>query len=201
MLVSGITAPDAKAEFFMLYLDVDSPVDNWYQTLDPVIRTDWNLLAPEFVKEWAQPAARSESAIENTAELHNHKLKPEDIGTIVQFRGAKQHAHIAWAHKMMVRVRDCGLESRVEYIHQVRREFPSSIINSVDRASTNWSTFIEALMAIDIIRLKERLELSKVIETMVARIEELKADFQWHERNCHGISKQQPAVDWHNRAD
>jgi hypothetical protein len=45
------------------------------------------------------------------------------------------------------------------------------------------------VMAIDIIRLKERLELNKVVETMVARIEELKADFQWHERNRHGTSK------------
>jgi hypothetical protein len=198
MLLSGITAPDAKAEFFMLCLDVDSPVDNWYQTLDPVIRTDWDLLAPEFVREWAQPAARS--AIEKTAELLNHKLKPDDVGTMVLFRGVKQHPHIAWAHEMMVRVRDCGLESRVEYIHQVRGEFPRSIINSIDRAYTNWSTFIEAVMVIDTIQLKERLELSKAIKTMVARIEELKADFQWHERNRHGTSKQQPAVDWHNRA-
>jgi hypothetical protein len=69
---------------------------------------------------------------------------------------------------MMVRVRDCGLESRVECIHQVRGELPRSIINSINRAYTNWSTFIEAVMVIDTIRLKERLELSKVIETMVA---------------------------------
>ncbi|KAH9972269.1 hypothetical protein BGW80DRAFT_1459888 [Lactifluus volemus] len=95
MLLSGITAPDAnlKAEFFMLCLDVDSPVDDWYQTLDPVIHTDWNLLAPELVREWAQPAARS--AIGKTAELLYHKLKPEDVGTMALFRGVKQHAHIS----------------------------------------------------------------------------------------------------------
>ncbi|KAH9972256.1 hypothetical protein BGW80DRAFT_1561090 [Lactifluus volemus] len=115
-----------------------------------VVPRYWDLLAPEFVREWAQLAARS--AIEKTAELLNHKLKPEDVGTIVL----------------------------------------------IDRAYTNWSTFIEAVMAIDIIRLKERVELSKVIEMMVALIEELKADFQWQERNRHGTSKQQPAADWHS---
>jgi hypothetical protein len=77
---SGITAPDAMAEFFMLCLDADCPVDDWYQTLDPVIRTDWDLLAPEFVREWAQPAARS--AIDKTTEPLNTKLKPEESRTL-----------------------------------------------------------------------------------------------------------------------
>ncbi|KAH9972266.1 hypothetical protein BGW80DRAFT_382050 [Lactifluus volemus] len=116
------------------------------------------------------------------------------------FRGAKQHAHIAWAHEMMVRVRD---ESRGEDIHQVRGEFPSSIINSIDRGYTNWSTFIEAMMAIDVDRLEEHLELNKVVEMMVAQVKELEADFQWQERNHHGIElprKQQPARRWHNWA-
>ncbi|KAH9972302.1 hypothetical protein BGW80DRAFT_1252828 [Lactifluus volemus] len=184
----------------MLCLDVDSPVDDWYQTLDPVIRTDWDLLVAQFVKEWAQPPARPEK----TVELLNLKLKPEDVGTMVLFRGAKQHAHIAWAHEMMVRVRHCGLESREEYIHLVRCELPSSIIDSIGRGYTTWSTFIEAVMAIDVDRLKERLELSKVMETMKARVKELEADFQWQERNRHAgtelPSKQQPAAHWRNRA-
>jgi hypothetical protein len=76
MLLSGIYGTRHKGEFFMLCLDIDSPVDDWYQTLDPVTRTDWDLLAPEFVREWAQPAARS--AIKKMAELLNHKLKLEE---------------------------------------------------------------------------------------------------------------------------
>ncbi|KAH9955098.1 hypothetical protein BGW80DRAFT_376223 [Lactifluus volemus] len=145
-----LATADAMAEFFMLCLDDDSPLDDWYQTLDPVIRTDWDRLEPEFVKEWAQPA-----------ELLNHKLKPEGVGTKVLFRRATQHAHIAWTQEMMVRVRYCILEgeSRVEHIYHVGRTPKLSLSHKQHRPSlyTNWSTFIlDTVMAINVNQLKEQ---------------------------------------------
>jgi hypothetical protein len=216
MLLSGITAPDAKAEFFMLCLDVDSPADAWHQALDPMIRTNWDKLEAEFMKEWAPPQQATRSDMEKTTELLNHKLKPEDVGTMVLFRGAMHHAHIAWASQIMIRVRDCGLETRAEYIHQVKGELPSSIISSMDQAYTDWRTFIDAVMGINVDQLKEKVrmerELSKAMEMFCeldARIKKLEADcasdFQWQQtpgRNRKKLpNRQQPAAHWHSRAD
>ena len=66
MVLSGIETAVARARFLKLCLEVDSPADTWFQTLDPAVQTDWNQLKPVFAQRWAQRTAPAAPSMEKT---------------------------------------------------------------------------------------------------------------------------------------
>jgi hypothetical protein len=87
MALSGIATADAKAQFFPLCLEIDSPADLWFQKLDPAVHLDWDKLEPQFMKHWVPEIQQSatELAMDKTEDLLECKLKPEEVGQRVPF--------------------------------------------------------------------------------------------------------------------
>jgi hypothetical protein len=133
MTLGGITTPEAKADFFLLRVEADSLAEEWYLALPQQTRESWDLLEPQFETRWAtqQPMTRTDT--EKTYDLLNHKLKPEDVGTTVQYQGRAQHAHVAWAEDALDKARACGIENRTEYIPLVIADLPDSVRKSMAR--------------------------------------------------------------------
>ena len=50
MVLSGVEMAIARGRFLKLCLEVDSPADTWFQTLDPAVQADWNQLEPAFTQ-------------------------------------------------------------------------------------------------------------------------------------------------------
>jgi hypothetical protein len=79
MIVSSITTATEKAHYLMLCLEVKSPVDKWFQGLDPVVKMDWAQLEAEFMQKWTVCQAPLRLDMEKMEDLLNHRLKPEEV--------------------------------------------------------------------------------------------------------------------------
>jgi hypothetical protein len=91
-------------------LEVESPVDEWYQKLSAVTKTDWDALEAAFIQEWTPQAAHTTSVMDRTIDLMAHKLKPEDVGKTAPSKGRMEHMHVIWANEILAKVKACQLE-------------------------------------------------------------------------------------------
>jgi hypothetical protein len=161
MIISGIATPDGQARYLRLCLEVKSPADKWFQSLDQAVKTDWAQLEPAFTLKWTTPQTPAKSYQEKTEELLNHRLRPEQVGEMMPFWGANKYTHIVWAEEVREKVQDLGLETRAEYVYQVRNSLPDAVKEGIEGQTTDWTTFIAAVKAIDIEKLKARAKAEK----------------------------------------
>jgi hypothetical protein len=110
MVTSNVTTPTVKAQYLLLCLEVESPVDEWYQKFPAVTKTDWDTLEAMFVQEWTPQVAHTTSVMDRTINLVAHKLMPKDVGKTAPSKGRMEHMHIIWANKILAKVKACQLE-------------------------------------------------------------------------------------------
>jgi hypothetical protein len=161
MIISSITTPTEKARYLMLCLEVKSPVDKWFKGLDAVVKTNWARLEPEFEQKWTTHQAPQRSDLEKTEDLLNHRLKPEEVGEQVPFWGTTEYTHIVWAEEMMALVQAHELETRHEYVYQAMSNLPKAVKDNMEGKVTDWTTFIAAVKAIKIEKLKAQAKTEK----------------------------------------
>jgi hypothetical protein len=178
MVKSNVTTPAVKAQYLLLCLEVESPVDEWYQKLLAVTKTNWDALKAVFVQEWTPQAAHAMSAMDRTIDLMAHKLKPEDVGKTAPSKGRMEHMHVIWANKILAKAKACQLEMQIEYVAQVMDDLPVPIKNSLDRSTiVDWMTFTEAVKAVDVRKIQDHLVAEKETkakeDTVQAQLREL----------------------------
>jgi hypothetical protein len=161
MIISNISTAAEKAHYLMLCLEVKSPVDKWSKGLDPVVKTDWARLEPEFTQKWATHQTPQRSDLEKTQDLLNHRLRPEEVSKQVPFWGTTEYTHIVWAKEMTALVQAHGLETRHEYVYQAITNLPNAIKDNMEGEVTDWTTFIAAVKAIKIEKLKAQAKTEK----------------------------------------
>jgi hypothetical protein len=132
-------------------LEVESPVDEWYQKLPAVTKTNWDALEAVFIQEWTPQVAHTMSMMDRTIDLMVHKLKPEDVGKTAPSKGRMEHTHVIWANEILAKAKACQLEMQIKYVAQVMDDLPIPIRNSLDRSTiVDWTTFTEVVKAVDI---------------------------------------------------
>ena len=149
MVLSGIETAAARARFLQLCLEVDSPADMWFQTLNVVVQMDWDQLGPMFVRRWAQRAAPATTGMEKTEQLLNHRIKSEDVGKQVPFLGGTEYTHVVWAEEMIALAQELSLESWTEYLYQVINTLPNAIRDNIKGTTVNWTEFTDSVRAIN----------------------------------------------------
>jgi hypothetical protein len=175
MALSSIATADAKAQFFPLCLEIDSPADLWFQKLDPAVHLDRDKLEPQFTKCWVPEIQQSatELAMDKTEDLLECKLKPDEVGQRVPFRGTVVYGHVAWAEEMFMMVQRCGLENRIEYICQVMKELLKLVQSSIVKSFTDWAMFLEAVKGINTDQLEQRIQAEKDLHELRVKVNEL----------------------------
>ena len=127
MALSGITTAWARADFFVLRLELDSTAEEWFRALPQPVQEDWDQLKTQFTTRWDSQLPPAKTATQKIEELLSCKLKPEEVRTMVPYMGRTQHTHMAWAEEILKKAQACGLKNRMEYIHQVLAELPGSV--------------------------------------------------------------------------
>ena len=161
MIISNVATAAEKARYLMLCLEVKSPADKWFKGLDPAVKTDWARLEPEFTQKWATHQTPQRSDLEKTQDLLNHRLKPEEVSEQVPFWGTTEYTHIVWAEEMTALVQAHGLETRHEYVYQAMTNLPNAVKDNMEGEVTDWTTFIAAVKAIKIEKLKAQAKTEK----------------------------------------
>jgi hypothetical protein len=161
MIISGIVTPDRQACYLRLCLEVKSPADKWFQSLDQAVKTDWAQLEPAFTLKWTTPQTPTKLYQEKMEELLNHRLRPEQVSEMMPFWGANKYTHIVWVEEVWEKVQDLGLETRAKYMYQVCNSLLDAIKEGIEGQTTDWTTFIAAVKAIDIKKLKARAKAEK----------------------------------------
>jgi hypothetical protein len=160
-ILSSVTTAAEKARYLMLCLEVKSPADKWFQSLDPAVKMDWAQLEPAFRLQWVAHQAPEWTKLEKTKDLLNHRLKPEDVGKMVPFRGTSEYTHVVWAEEVQAMAQDLEINARSEYIYQAFNNLPTAVKDSIEGEVTDWTTFIAEVKAIKIEKLKARAKTEK----------------------------------------
>jgi hypothetical protein len=125
------------------------------------VKTNWARLEPEFKQKWMTHQAPQRLDLEKTEDLLNHRPKPEEVREQVPFWGTMEYTHIMWAKEMMALVQAHRLETRHKYIYQAMSNLPKAIKDNMEGKVTYWTTFIAAVKAIKIEKLKAQAKTEK----------------------------------------
>jgi hypothetical protein len=177
MMDRGQTTDQEKARYLRLSLEARSPAHGWFGGLDQAVLADWGRLEAAFRARWIPIQTHTRSNIERTTDLLKLKLDPKDIGTMVPHQGETAHAHLAWAEEVEALVQDLGLITRGEYIQQVTEGLPKAVQDSIEGQVTDWTTFLAAIRAINVRKLKGQAETESTMAEKASKseLEELRA--------------------------
>jgi hypothetical protein len=176
MALSSITTVRARANFFVLWLELDSTAEEWFRALPQPVQEDWDQLKTQFTTQWDSQPPPAKMATQKIEELLSCKLKLEEVGTMVPYMGRTQHIHVAWAEEILKKAQVCGLENRMEYIHQVLAELPGSVREGLQWNHMDWTMFVDNVKAVDVDQLMERAESEKTIKELTAMVKDLSMD-------------------------
>ena len=93
---------------------------------------------------------RNSGPVQQTEQLLNHRIKPEDVGKQVPFFGAIEYSYLDWAKEGLALAHQLGLESWTKCLHQVMNTLLDAIKDSIKGQDTKWTRFMQAVKAIKI---------------------------------------------------
>ncbi|KAJ7439823.1 hypothetical protein FB451DRAFT_1415470 [Mycena latifolia] len=161
------------------YLEEDSPAEKWYKDLKarqtPPAPTTWNEWEAAFMARFPRPQKAERTPQEWERELAGMKLKVEDLDTRVQVGGANVFAHINFASKLLETARLAGIDTSTAGIWQSRDALPEVLREKVPATQTNWTTYMDAIKAVDRTHIRKGVAKAKKAQEMEHVVRELAA--------------------------
>ena len=133
----------------------------WHEELaltNPTLnKSDWAAVRKAFKERWP-PLPEPEEDIESKREeLEQMRLKEEDLGMKVTYRGQELYTHVAFANEVARLANEIG-DTNAFLLPTIRKQLPEAIKNVLKSSGTRprtWEEFRKAMVAIPLSDLRE----------------------------------------------
>ncbi|KAG6838742.1 hypothetical protein C0991_009031, partial [Blastosporella zonata] len=154
-------ATDAeKIDYFSCSLKDGGPAETWFEDLPAAEKDTWTHLLDAFDVRWPVTRRAAKNQEEQQEELGKIRITEEELGRKVRVNGREVHAHIAWADKIQ-RAANAIPDSNNLLVKTTRDNSPKSLKALVPASHKTWAMYCDAVRAINIDNLRERIEKEK----------------------------------------
>ncbi|KAF8498277.1 hypothetical protein JB92DRAFT_979550 [Gautieria morchelliformis] len=141
--------PHKKMDYFGLSMAAGEQAGDWWAEMGGRIDTSkWRIVKAAFVAKWPIPTKNMHEKEQTKYELATLHLTPEELGTMVEFRGKMVPAHVAFAGKAL------ALAQAIEdptglLVEDVRRTLPNAVRKLiVNETYDTWQEFHDGMTRI-----------------------------------------------------
>ncbi|KAJ7304811.1 hypothetical protein DFH08DRAFT_647627, partial [Mycena albidolilacea] len=139
------------------YLVEDSPAEKWYKDLkaSTKVPATWAAWQAVFATRFLGPQKAEKTTQEWERELMGMKLKAEELDTTVQVGSAPVFAHVNFASKLLETAKLAKIDTTTSSIWQLRDTLPDVVREKFPPTQTNWTTYMDAIKAVDRVHICE----------------------------------------------
>ena len=145
---SNLNTDEAKISNFQNYLGSDSPAEEWYEATGKAL-TKWPDFESAFFVQFPTMEKAKKTAVELERELAGLKLRVEDLGKKEKYGGQEVWSHIAFTENALDLARRAKIEKGTSSLWVVRDGLPEVLREKVTENQASWTTFCNAIKAID----------------------------------------------------
>jgi len=145
---SNMNSDEAKITNFQNYLGSDSPAEEWYEETGKALNK-WPEFEAAFFDKFPTMEKAKKTAVELERELAGLKLQVEDLGKKEKYGGQEVWSHIAFAENALDLARRAKIEKGTSSLWAIRDGLPEVIREKVPESQASWTTFCDAIKAVD----------------------------------------------------
>ncbi|KAG6852606.1 hypothetical protein C0991_010535 [Blastosporella zonata] len=149
-----------KIDYFSCLLVDGGPAETWFEDLPSGERDTWAHLLSAFDTRWPATRRSAKNQEEWQVELWDIRITEEELGMKVKVKGREVQAHIAWADKIQ-RAANAIPDTNNLLVKVTQDSSPPSLKALVPASYRTWTTFCDAIRAINLDNLQEKMEREK----------------------------------------
>lgn len=174
----GVTGDAERISALQDYLADNSPAEHWYSDLQRSAKAakTWATLEAAFLKRFPGPQQAERTAQEWERELTRLRLTVDELNTTVKVGGVDVFTHVHFAGRLLDLANRAGIAATPSNIWQARDALPDVLREKVATTQTDWTTFTDAIKAVDrayiregVVKAKKANEMERLVKDLAAK--------------------------------
>jgi hypothetical protein len=172
LLCKPHTTDMEKIRTFVLVLEPDSPAEEWWTKLETGRKATWDDVKTEFRMEWPPTRTLEISTEARRETLMSLKISEEEVGQMVTEGKRKDYTHAIWADKAEA-VWKLLEDNKGLLIHDVRKNLPEGILDSIPDTKDTREDFKAFLQAVQDISVEKAIRHTKAAQRVCSLEDQL----------------------------